>query len=248
MKKDKVLGINPRTDRLLLALKTFRNCGQIEDILLEGFTQHGNWIGIQNSKELGWDSTRLRATILPKERRTKTDDSGHVHLLTSYRNLDLSSKQINLDYKTVAGAIIAPNCKVFKAVSLTHAGAIELEKVTQAKLPLLEKVDNSIFLPNIKELNAPNLTTIDGVLNVYRATAVNIPKLKNVKGLSFESLDLKNKRSIFRNLSNQSLLLIKTSTHTPPSLNIINTEINKRLLVKNLQHTDNSRDQTLHLS
>lgn len=234
-----------KVEEILEAIEHFKNEGLISPILLQGFTQYGNWIGIHGAEEIEKHSNLLLSHILPKKHRIRTDKDGNTHLLTSYRNLD-KIQQIELPYKTIAGSIAAPYCKKLIAKSLTSVGGkVDLEHANEVDLPNLCNVGGFLSLPRIKSVTLPKLSKIDGVLNIYRAKILKAPKLKTIKHIRFENLSTNNKKSILKGLSLKSLNSIKSSTYTTSDLEELKNEINKRKLLENIKTMGNSKRLTI---
>jgi hypothetical protein len=223
-----IFKLGKKASKVLEALETFKKTGRIPEALVEGFTQHGNWIGVYGAAEIEMHNSILQGTILPKERRIKTDEDGYTHLLTSYRNIDKGQK-IDLPYKSIGGILSAPFCSSLSAKNLTHVnGKMELEKATKVDLPKLKIVKGPVSLPRLKEANFPNLKQVLGILNIYRSTKLNAPKLQEVKHARLETLSVKNKETIIKNLSTKSLKSIKESTYSQTERTIINKELGRR--------------------
>jgi hypothetical protein len=226
--------LSRRTKVILDALEDFTKTGIISNALVEGFTQHGNWIGIYNAEEIGKYNSLMLGHILPKDRRTFVDKSGNVHLLTSYKNIDKSPK-ITLSYKTVAGSIWVPFCKELDAQNLEKVGGkIDLGSTKKLSLPKIKSVGGFINLPKVKEASLPKLESIGGILSAYRVTKLELDKLKEVKNVKLESLSINAKKRIIRNLSLKSLLSIKNSAYNNSEVTIVNQEIKKRKLLKDI--------------
>lgn len=226
--------LSKKAEIILDALEDFTKTGIISNVLVEGFTQHGNWIGVYNAEEIGKYNSLMIGHILPKNRRTSVDKSGNVHLLTSYKNIDKSPK-ITLPYKTVAGSIWVPFCKELDAQSLEEVGGkIDLGSTKKLSLPKIKSIGGFINLPKVKELSLPKLERIGGILSAYRVTKAELQNLKEVKNIKLESLSINAKKKIIKNLSLKSLLSIKKSTWSDSEMNVVNHEIKKRKLLKDI--------------
>jgi hypothetical protein len=232
--------INPKfklghkAEAVLKALEKFTTTGEIDDSIVEGFTQHGHWIGVYKTEEVGEHNEILRGHVLPKERRTKIDSKGNIHLLTSFKSIDKKS-EIDLPYKSIGGILSAPLCKSLIAPSLTQInGKAELDNAKKVLLPKLRKVLGPLCLNKINELDLPELQEVRGTLNIYRASELTAPKLKEVDYIKYESLPKEQRLRIIKTLSEKSLKSFKRSTYIETWLDEIDQELGKRDIIKSL--------------
>jgi hypothetical protein len=242
-----------KKEKVFAALKRFQETGEIAIDLLEGFTQHGNWIGIPESNELEPNKAQpnqglhiLEGYILPKEERARRDQDGHIHLLTSYRSL-AKGQDIAIDYKTINGNVHAPLCKSFNAPNLETVGAeIDLRGSKNVELPALRKVGGNLHLNRVDNAYLPNLQTVYGTINIYRSKSLTAPKLTSTKFIQLESINMQNKEEVLRNLDTTSLKSFKKYAYTSSTLKFINKELKKRTILKEIQIKGKNKGLSLY--
>lgn len=229
----------------LKALEKFNQGGQIDDVLLEGFTQHGNWIGIYECEEIGKHSCKILGHILEKSQCTRTSRNGDTHLLTSYRNIDKGPK-VEIPYTTIAGSICAPMCRQFFAPNLIEVrGKIEIDNAHKIHMPLLKSVGGFINLGRCHEINLPSLNRVGKIINAYRAKNIDLPKLKEIEYIKFPNIKIQDKKKIIGRLTIDSLKGFKDRAYEAIELQIIQDELAKRKIIESIKIRGSQKEISL---
>lgn len=234
-----------KAKELIKALKAFNQTGEVDDILLEGFTQHGNWIGIHKCEEIKEYSYSIQGHILEEKRRTKKNKNSDIHLLTSYRNIDRGPK-VEIPYTTIAGSICAPMCRQFSAPNLTKVkGKIEIDNAHKIHMPLLEFVGEFLNLGRCHEINLPNLKKVEKIINAYRAKILDVPKLKEIEYIKFPNLKIRDKKKIIGRLTINSLKRFNANAYESIELQILQDELAKRKILKSIDDRGSQKEISL---
>lgn len=186
-------------ENMKLALAHFKATGEILDVLLVCYDQHGKWKSHPFLED--GDCANLLAQTIPADRLVKITPNGHNVLLCSLS--DLSEMPIAIDYHYVAGNLIGNSTPQFSAINLETVGGFldvaladtvnvpnlkdvgfdfDAGYVTDFSAEKLQTVGGCLTLNCIKEFNAPNLQTVGRYLHAPHAIAFDAPKLEAVYG------------------------------------------------------------------
>lgn len=172
------------------ALSHYKNTGEIQDSLLTFFNQDGIWQCLWKPKDHN-GFPPLDKEVIPKERLVKEDETGHLHLMTSFYNR--GTEELEFSYSSIKGNLDAPYAKSLFAPQLGHIGGwLNMYWAQEIYTPQLRATGGQLNGTKAKSITAPRLTHTGGCLGLGAKTIL-LPQLRFTIG----SLYLPNAKRVF---------------------------------------------------
>jgi hypothetical protein len=205
-------------DNLEHAMAHYKATGEILDVLLVCFDQHGNWSDLPDSFDLE-EPANLSDQVIPENRLVAISSTEEKILLCSF--IDSSADPVNLDCHHVAGCIALAKTRQFSAPNLQTVGAdLVAPSATMFNIPNLREVGQFLNACSATRFDAPSLQTVGDFLLAQSATIIDITKLHTVGGFldvrlakSFDAPSLKH--------VDNSLHAAAACTFSAPNLQIV---------------------------
>jgi len=182
-------------EKIKRAVAHFEKCGEILPALYPYFDQRGRWCGVgMEIKDSQWmseatqkswknisENQGLKTARIPKDKLTRTDAQGGIHLNTSFieSGKENATQTLSLPFCSIKGDVITKSSQVVAPNLVKIQGHFRPKRLCTLDLPQLKEIGRDLHLSDMQNLNAPNLESV-GVNLKFESSKPLPPKLKYV--------------------------------------------------------------------